>query len=87
MRNKYKSTLGLIVLVLSGVMLAGCQQPENNMSESTFDVSSDVESASYLIGFRQAQNIQQQGVCLPSLHPFRASCKCGQRSFCGGQKC
>ena len=61
MRNKYKSTLGLIVLVLSGVMLAGCQQPENNMSESTFDASSDVESASYLIGFRQAQNIQQQG--------------------------
>ena len=61
MRNKYKSTLGLIVLVLSGVMLAGCQQPENSMSESTFDASSDVESASYLIGFRQAQNIQQQG--------------------------
>lgn len=61
MRNNHKSTLGLIVLVLSGVMLAGCQQPENNMSESTFDVSSDVESASYLIGFRQAQNIQQQG--------------------------
>ena len=61
MRNNHKSTLGLIVLVLSGVMLAGCQQPENNMSESTFDASSDVESASYLIGFRQAQNIQQQG--------------------------
>ena len=41
-------------------MLAGCQQPESNMSESTFDASSDVE-ARVIIGFRQAQNIQQQG--------------------------
>ena len=61
MKNSHKSPLSLIVLVLSSVMLAGCQQPESNMSESTFDASSDVESASYLIGFRQAQNIQQQG--------------------------
>ena len=61
MKKNHLSPLGLIMLVLSSVMLAGCQQPENDMSESTFDASSDVESASYLIGFRQAQNIQEQG--------------------------
>ena len=61
MKNNHKSPLGLIMLVLGSVMLAGCQQPENDMSESTFNASSDVESASYLIGFRQAQNIQEQG--------------------------
>jgi FKBP-type peptidyl-prolyl cis-trans isomerase FklB len=48
MKNNHKSPLGLIMLVLGSVMLAGCQQPENDMSESTFDASSDVESASYL---------------------------------------
>ena len=61
MKNNHKSPLSLIMLLLGSVMLAGCQQQENDMSESTFDASSDVESASYLIGFRQAQNIQQQG--------------------------
>ena len=60
MKNNHKSPLSLIML-LGSVMLAGCQQQENDMSESTFDASSDFESASYLIGFRQAQNIQQQG--------------------------
>ena len=61
MENKYKSPLSPIMLLLASLVLAGCQQQENDVSESGFDSSSDVESASYLIGYRQAQNIQQQG--------------------------
>ena len=37
-------------------------QPSGDpMPDSTFDASSDVESASYLIGYRQAQGVQEQG--------------------------
>ena len=61
MENKYKSPLSPIMLLLASLMLAGCQQQENDVSEFSFDASSDVENASYLIGYRQAQNIQQQG--------------------------
>lgn len=61
MKNVHNSPLALALLFMGSVMLSGCQQPENNVPESTLDTSSDVESASYLIGFRQAQNIQAQG--------------------------
>ena len=61
MKNTTKSTRSWITLVFAGAMLAGCQQPEQQMPETPIDGTSDVESASYLIGFRQAQNIQAQG--------------------------
>lgn len=61
MKNTTKSARSWITLVFAGAMLAGCQQPEQQMPETPIDVTSDVESASYLIGFRQAQNIQAQG--------------------------
>ena len=61
MKNPFNQSLALILTLLGGVILSGCQQPESNMSEKPFDATSEVESASYLIGFRQAQNIQAQG--------------------------
>jgi len=53
--------LQAIALLTASVMVAGCNQAETPMSEKTIDASSEVESASYLIGFRQAQGVQEQG--------------------------
>lgn len=53
--------LSAIALLAASVMVAGCNQAETPMPDSTFDASSDVESASYLIGYRQAQGVQEQG--------------------------
>ena len=61
MRNPFFQPVALILTLLGGVILAGCQQPESNMSETSFEATSETASASYLIGFRQAQNIQAQG--------------------------
>jgi hypothetical protein len=61
MKINLKAPLVLTALLTASVTLASCQQPENNMSEPTFDASSEVASASYLIGFRQAESIAAQG--------------------------
>ena len=61
MRNPLFQPVAMILTLLGGVILAGCQQPESNMSEKSFEATSETASASYLIGFRQAQNIQAQG--------------------------
>ncbi len=49
------------MMMAAGVLVAGCNQAETPMSDKSFDASSDVESASYLIGYRQAQGVQEQG--------------------------
>lgn len=61
MKNPLYQTVALTLTLLGGVILAGCQQPESKMSEEPFDATSDTASASYLIGYRQAQNIRAQG--------------------------
>ncbi|MEC8074506.1 MAG: hypothetical protein VX122_00020, partial [Pseudomonadota bacterium] len=61
MKNPFNQSSALVLTLLGVAILSGCQQPESDMSEKSFDATSDVESASYLIGFRQAQNSQAQG--------------------------
>ena len=61
MRTPFFQPVALILTLLGGVILVGCQQPESTMSEKSFEATSETASASYLIGFRQAQNIQAQG--------------------------
>ena len=61
MKINLKAPSVLTALLTASVTLASCQQPENNMLEPTFDASSEVASASYLIGFRQAESIAAQG--------------------------
>ena len=61
MKTPLNQSLALMLTLLCSVMVSGCERPENNTSEKSFDVTSEVENASYLIGFRQAQNIQAEG--------------------------
>ena len=59
--NNSLNHLSAIALLTASVLVAGCNQAETPMPDSTFDASSDTESASYLIGYRQAQGVQEQG--------------------------
>ena len=61
MKTPLNQSLALMLTLLCSVMVSGCERPENNTSEKSFDATSEVENASYLIGFRQAQNIQAEG--------------------------
>ena len=61
MKIPLNQSLALMLTLLCSVMISGCGRPENNTSEKSFDATSEVENASYLIGFRQAQNIQAEG--------------------------
>ena len=61
MRTCFFRPAALILTLLGVVILVGCQQPESTMSEKSFEATSETSRASYLIGFRQAQNIQAQG--------------------------
>ena len=61
MRTPFFQPVALILTLLGGVILVGCQQPESTTPEKSFEAASETASASYLIGFRQAQNIQAQG--------------------------
>ena len=61
MKPPLNQSLALTLTLLCSVMVSGCERPENNTSEKSFDAISEVENASYLIGFRQAQNIQAEG--------------------------
>ena len=61
MKTPLNQSLALMLTLLCSVMVSGCERPENNTSEKSFDAISEVENASYLIGFRQAQNIQAEG--------------------------
>ena len=61
MKTPLNQSLALMLTLLCSVMISGCERPENNTSEKSFDATSEVENASYLIGFRQAQNIQAEG--------------------------
>ena len=61
MKPPLNQSLALTLTLLCSVMVSGCERPENNTSEKSFDATSEVENASYLIGFRQAQNIQAEG--------------------------
>lgn len=60
MNNPFNHLPAIALLTVSTIV-AGCNQAETPMPDSTFDASSDVESASYLIGYRQAQGVQEQG--------------------------
>ena len=61
MKTPLNQSLALMLTLLCSLMVSGCERPENNTSEKSFDATSEVENASYLIGFRQAQNIQAEG--------------------------
>ena len=61
MKTPLNQSLALMLTLLCSVMVSGCERPENDTSEKSFDATSEVENASYLIGFRQAQNIQAEG--------------------------
>jgi len=61
MKTPLNQSFALMLTLLCSVMVSGCERPENNTSEKSFDATSEVENASYLIGFRQAQNIQAEG--------------------------
>ena len=61
MKTPLNQSLALMLTLLCSVMVSGCERSENNTSEKSFDATSEVENASYLIGFRQAQNIQAEG--------------------------
>ena len=61
MKTPLNQSLALIITLLCSVMVSGCERPENNTPEKSLDATSEVENASYLIGFRQAQNIQAEG--------------------------
>ena len=61
MKTPLNQSLALMLTLLGSVMVSGCERPENNTSEMSFDATSEVENASYLIGFSQAQNIQAEG--------------------------
>ena len=61
MKTPLNQSLALMLTLLCSVMVSGCERPENNTSEKSFDATSEVENASYLIGFSQAQNIQAEG--------------------------
>ena len=61
MKTPLNQSLALMLTLLCSGMVSGCERPENNTSEKSFDATSEVENASYLIGFRQARNIQAEG--------------------------
>ena len=61
MKTPLNQSLALMLTLVCSVMVSGCERSENNTSEKSFDATSEVENASYLIGFRQAQNIQAEG--------------------------
>ena len=61
MNPPLNQSLALTLTLVCSVMVSSCERPENNTSEKSFDATSEVENASYLIGFRQAQNIQAEG--------------------------
>ena len=61
MNPPLNQSLALTLSLVCSVMVSSCERPENNTSEKSFDAISEVENASYLIGFRQAQNIQAEG--------------------------
>ena len=61
MKTPLNQSLALILTLLCSVVVSGCDRPENDTPEKSFDATSEVENASYLIGFRQAQNIQAEG--------------------------
>ena len=61
MKTPLNQSLALILTLLCSVMVSGCERSENDTPEKSFDATSEVENASYLIGFRQAQNIQAEG--------------------------
>lgn len=75
MKNTFKAPLIVTALLSASVTLASCQQPENDMSDSTFDASSEVASASYLIGFRQAESIAAQGGDIVDMQAYALGAK------------